>query len=575
MRQLLVGPGMRRLCGAATLLVLGACADRPGSLTSPAADVSADVRPANTPGTCVTPQQLEARVTAAFGPGSPDGNSVIGRVRNMVRAVQRGNIAQARGFAYNIVDFVAQKHRQNPLPGGDAAVENLLIGVTCYVGLGDPGANPGNSILIMPNDAPQVLLGGDAQSGIAFPADPVSEPTLVTIVALTPPGPNDPPILLTKLDQYPGYVNITKTSQNNLPLKRTVVVEICPTVVLPPGVAARAQLGHQRLPGTAGFEVKPRGDFNFLTCTPPVAALSPLQRAAESILLPRVLGASMFGGGISGNVNEFSPFGIVDVQLFFGGGISGNVNEFRVEGGRAAGVNLSLGLQATPCDDGIITGTVGQPLPVECRPQVRVRTRAGTNFANVPVTWTLLPGDFGTIAPFTQAGCGDFANTFTIGTGPAGFSRACWTLGQTIGEQRLRAQVQLGGDANSPEIVFEPSQLTFTANAVAQVATQLLYDQQPAPGAQVPRGSTIPVRLRITDASGATVTAFTGPVTLTAELTSAALPSTITANAVAGVVEFQYPLPATYTGPARFRATATLNGTATTALGNVFSVVMP
>jgi hypothetical protein len=575
MRSLFARPDVRRLAGAASLLVLAACADRRGDLVSPAADVAADVRPTNTPGTCVTPQQLEGRVAAAFGAGSPDGNSVIGRVRNMVRAVQRGNLTQARGFAYNIVDFVATKHRQRPLPGGDAAVENLLIGVTCFVGLGDPGAEPDNSILIMPQDEPQVLLGRNAQSGVAFPADPVSEPTLVTITTLTPPGPNGPPILLTKLDQYPGYVNITKTSQNSLPLKRTVVVEICPTVTLPEGVAERARLGHQRQPGAAGFEVKPAGDFNFLTCTEVGDARSPLRRALEATFLPRRLEAAMIGGGISGNVNEFSPFGIVDAQLFFDGGISGNVNEFRVEGTRAAGVNLSLGVQTAPCANGIITGPVGQPLPLECRPQIRVRTLRGTPFANVPVTWTLLPGAFGTVAPFTQAGCGSFGGGFTIGTGAVGYSRACWTLGSTVGAQQLRAEVQLGGDANSSEIVFEPATRIFTANAVAPVATQLIFQQQPAEGANVPAGSTIPVQVRVADATGTTVTGFTGPVVLDLRLGATSLPEPVTVNAVGGVATFAFVLPQTVLGEGSFRARATLGETQVSVLGNGFRIVRP
>lgn len=581
MRHLPIRSRLRRSCTAATLLLLGACADRPGALTSPSADVSADVRPATAPGTCVTPQQLEGRVTAAFGAGSPDGNSVIGRVRNMVRAVQRGNLTQARGFAYNIVDFTARKHRERPLPGGDAAVESLLIGVYCFVGLGEPGAEPGNSILIMPQDEEQELETPDGQAGIRFPANPVSEPTLVTITTLTPPGPNAPPILLTKLDQYPGFVNITKTSQNNLPLTQPVIVEICPTVPLPPGVRDRAQLGHQRQPGASGFEIKPKppeGTPPVLNCTNVGDARSTLRKALEAVFLPRVLEAAMLGGGISGNVNEFSPFGIIDPVLFVGGGISGNVNEFRIEGGRTAGINLSLGRQTTPCANGEITGITGQPLPLECRPAVRVRTAQGTNFANVPVTWTRLADDFGTIAPFTQLAapqCGTFGASFTGTTGPAGFSRACWTLGPTVGAQRIRAEVQLGGDANSSQIVFEPATLTFTANAVAQVPTQLVFTQQPAENAQVVRGSTVAVQVRIADADGATVPGFTGPVALTVELSEARVPPVLTVNAVAGVASFQYQLPATSVGAARFRATATLGTTPVTVRGNAFAIVVP
>lgn len=574
MRHFLSGLGLRPLLGVGALVVLAACADTPPDLTSP--DVAANVRPTNTPGTCVTPQALEGRVNAAFGAGSPDANAVIGRVRTMVRAVQRNNLPQAQGLANNIVDFVARKNDQSPLPGGQAAVENLVIGVYCFVGLGDPGANPDNSILIMPDDQPQVLLGTGGQSGIRFDANPVAEPTLVTITTLTPPAPNAPPILLTKLDQYPGYVNIVKTSPNNLPLAKPVIVEICPTVAIPAEVLQRARLGHQRAPGAAGFEVKPSGGNGILTCANVADARSSFRRALDGVLeatlFPKVANAALFGGGITGNVNEFSPFGIVDPVLSFGGGITGNVNEFRLEGGRTAGVNLSMGQQAGPCANGQIVGTAGQPLPQECRPQIRITTRNGTPFANVPVTWTTLPGDNGTIAPFTAAGCGTFGSPFTVGTGAAGYARACWTLGQTVGPQQLRATVQLGGEANSPEIVFEPATLLFTATAQAPVPTQLVFQQQPPAGGQVPRASTVTAQVRVADAGGNTVADFTGPVSVSLSAGTGATLVTVTQNAVAGVATLTVPIPGSLGGPARLTATATLPGGVVTITGNEFTV---
>src|SRR5690606_21140084 len=110
----------------------------------------------------------------------------------------------------------------------------------------------------------QVVYAIDGQSAIAFQANPVFEPTLIEFVQLpdTFSAPGGGP-LDTKLDQYPGFITITKSSATNAPLAKPAVVGICAAGVIPQDVRDRLRLGHGK---AAGFEIAAEGDASFLDC---------------------------------------------------------------------------------------------------------------------------------------------------------------------------------------------------------------------------------------------------------------------------------------------------------------------
>ena len=87
------------------------------------------------PGTCTTLSNLTSLVNTVFGAGSPDANSVLGKLANLQKQLDKGDYAGAQDQAKNIVAFIQQKAAQGGLPGTSAQIQTLIAGVLCYAGI--------------------------------------------------------------------------------------------------------------------------------------------------------------------------------------------------------------------------------------------------------------------------------------------------------------------------------------------------------------------------------------------------------------------------------------------------------
>ena len=466
----------------ALLAVLTACTDRPAP-TAPLSVFRSDAN-AHT-GTCTTINDLTALVNQVFGAGSPSASSALGKLSNIDKKLRRGDIVGAQDAARNLIRFIQEKAASLP---GEQYVPRLIAALECYVGITD------DTFLVFPADLPQVLISDNGTAGIQLPAQPVSEPTLITIAILpdTTTG-----LLDTKLDKYPGFIRITQVSGVVNSLVTPVVVGVCPAASVPASVLSRLRLGHQAI---GGFDVTPDADASFLDCAAAVANASTTKlpgwaRSLAGLVLPKVLYAQeFFGGGVGGTVTEFSPFGPVDPELSFGGGVGGTVTEFirvpaptplspttstgakprepakkRSVGGQT--VMVAAGPLASLSHADCLQGVVGTALPAECRPRVTITTANGTILSNVPVSFSIVLGGGATAIdnPTTRT-CGTIGISASTTTNVNGKAGACWTLGAEAGINTLVATASAGGDA--PEgVYFTPTVKTFTVTALRATAS--------------------------------------------------------------------------------------------------------
>jgi hypothetical protein len=456
--------------------ILASCTDNGPTGNSPAgigrpATPSASV----IPGECTTYSNLITLVNTVFGTGSPDANSVLGKLDNLDKQLKKGNIDGAQDQARNIVSFIQQKAVQGGLPGTPTQVQMLITAVLCYAGLSP------DAFLVYPSDSPQVLLNSAGNAGVSLQGNTVTEPTLITITLLSP----DSSPLDTKLDTYPGYVLLTQSSA----LTKPAVVGVCPASGIPADVLARLRLGHQ---ASTGFQITPAADASFLDCSTSVAQsrMPGWLAALVSFVTPKPLYAKLAGGGIGGLATEFSPFGPVDTELSFSGGIGGTATEFQLSplgdslavpsapsaskntqqfslmpgaGGRVSTVVAGTCVQAD--------GQVGAAVEVECRPGVTLTTAQGTVMQNVPVGWAIALGG-GTAAPETPVtrDCGVFGATAATTTNVNGKAGVCWNLGPVPGTNTVVATPTAGGDA-PVGVTFSPANITFTATALTITPT--------------------------------------------------------------------------------------------------------
>ncbi|MCE9600897.1 MAG: hypothetical protein K8S21_01620 [Gemmatimonadetes bacterium] len=517
---------LRLAASLGLVLLAAACSDIPTA--APEAQLQqVDVSSSIVAGTCTNLVQLNALAAQIFTrESSPNINSVLGKLKELDKLVKKGKIREAKRQAAEIVAFTLKKskkkgrgrdrdrdrdrdrERENEggLGGTPAQLKAFTNAVLCFAGIDIEVVLPANSFLVMPADTQQVLTDTTGNIGVQFPADPVAEPTLITFAVVpdtfTQPGGGP---LDTKLDQYPGFIVITKTSESNAPLSKPVVVGVCATGAIPQIVRDRLRLGHG---ASTGFEVTPSASADFIQCPNLVADAgpAPLWQRLASALLPQQLHAfqnESFGGGVGGTVTEFSPFAPVDPQLEFGGGVGGTVTEFirvpapGVPTPRKKGTPLNRpSIVADPC----AAATVGSTVTPACEPFIVVRTRMGTLLENVPVTWSVTGGN-GSVAGRSGT-CGSFgANAISL-TGVNGRAGACWTLGTTAGLNTIRATPGAGGDAPDG-VVFVPASRDFSMTGTADVPANLeivqgdpQFDQTPFVAVAIP-----PV-VRLTDRFG-------------------------------------------------------------------------
>ena len=492
----------------AAVLFAASCADArhtvlPTDPNTTAGLPSADLQGGG--GACLSFHALEELAEEVFGERNPNYRAVDAKIDQVQKALSRRDSARAKAAALNAVDFILKKLNKRS-PGqlsGDAKA--LVNGILCVAGIVSP--NGGTSFLVMPSDQPQVLVNDNGQAGVQLPANPVSEPTLVTITPILTTFPLGGGPLITKLDQYPGFYEFVKQSATNAPLTQPVIVAVCPSITVPDSIRQRLRLGHQ---ASFGFEVTPPAPANFLNCPPSIASGNTglgLLTVLARLVSPKELHAAgmRFGaGGVGGSASEFSPFAPVDPVLSFGGGVGGSASEFLLtptlppaaagapattkstKSGGAVQLapsapvrNLQVGplLPGAPFMNALAAAVdctisaVNTALVQACRPLVTLTTLRGTPFNNVPITWVVASGG-GTIAPenYTTLDCGAFgANASTI-TGTFGKSGVCWTTGPAAGANTVVASPSLGGDAIAG-VSFYPASQTFTVTNVLTTPT--------------------------------------------------------------------------------------------------------
>ncbi|HVH39697.1 MAG TPA: Ig-like domain-containing protein [Gemmatimonadaceae bacterium] len=493
-----------KIVALAAVAIAVACSDIPSGPESGLTEIrGADG--AIVAGTCTTLGDLNDKARAVFNTGSPNVSSVLGKLKSLDQDVQKGRLAAAAERAHEIVGFTLKHVQSGNLSASEADIAAFVNAVYCYAGIDIDINQPSNSHLILPSDAAQVILSVDSKAGIAFEANPVAEPTMIEFQQLpdtfsTPgAGPLD-----TKLDQYAGFLTITKSSETNAALTKPAVVGICADGVIPQEVRDRLRLGHGK---STGFELAAPADAGFLECenlTDPVPVIGTLGKLAR-LFMPKELharsAAYFIGGGIGGTVTEFSPFAPVDPELRSGGGIGGTVTEF-IRSPMAGSLRSADMLMPFETICTTITATTGTSVDPNCRPFARFTTRLGTVLTGVPVTWQVTEGG-GLVSGLSAEECGAFASMVMHPTDMFGRSSICWKLGAE-GLNRVTATPAAGGDAPAG-VTFVPASVSFDAQATPVVVGPPTHIEIVEGAGQTgPAGHPTPVapKVRVTDSAG-------------------------------------------------------------------------
>lgn len=503
-------------------LIATACADSLSTRPNNGAVLST----ASSASCTATLSSLLAQADTVFGPGAPNVNSVVGKLNNLDHHLNNNNPTEAKAKAFDIVAFVLQKERESDLAGTTEQIARFVNAIYCYAGLDITISDPANSWLIYPSDSAQTVVGLDSSAGVSFPALPVSEPSMLTIEPFTGQ-------LNTLLDQFPGFISIRLQNAGNTGLTATATVSVCATDVPETISLSDLRLGHGIQ--DTGFVITPLPDSAdptpaALSCESAPLALNVAQRvmrAVRSAFAPRSAVASSailrrFGGGVSGTVNEFSPFAPVDAQLSFGGGVSGTVNEF---------IRTPMSLEGdVSTEQSCSSVSVGSDVPNECLPVVSIKTRTrGTPFAEVPVQWSVGELSGGTIAARSgdsyYISCGNFARSASTLTTAKGNAGVCWKV---AGEGRydVSARASIGGDI--PEgVTLNTDVVNFSLN-VTPVTLSIVAGngQSGAPGTTLP----VPPTVRVLDVNGQPAVGVRVDFTALANADASVTPASVLTN---------------------------------------------
>lgn len=474
---------MLRRCltpAVAIALVLAACSPETAPTTAPA-DAPIGIQgapvvvPANPYCTLKTIAAIEAEINALFAtPGWPNASSAKAKLKNVTKALTKGDLPGAIKHARDLVGFIKLKFGQlSPTQQAavEAQVDQLIADVLCQVGLSgevfDLNPTTGPVAFAVPGEEEQ-------NAGVFFPAGSYVPPGAVVTLTVIPPTENP---LITPLDKYPTYLDVATFPEFTLP--PGVVVGVCLPSTTPPGAAARARLGHQlgtvfellalqEIPPALALALNCSGEF----AQEPTSAVGKVLARLADLFLPRKVQASMYAlGGVGGSPEEFSPFGAVDPGLTArgAGGVGGSPEEFAPppQFGPMAGPAAT-----PPVPLGTISGTVGST--TSGVPVVEVLTMGlGTPIPGVTVTFSVQPADsipgFGE-APGNAALCGE-SSTVEVVTGVDGRAALpCLNFGTIPGYSNVKAE-------------FDPSSLNFPGADLVFVGKQ--GDTAPTPGYSV------------------------------------------------------------------------------------------
>lgn len=480
---------MRRAVPAAVIVcagILSACSDlgRDGTPTEPRNPRSPVIQASDAPGECTTLEALLQQAADLFGPGSPDYNSVRGKLENLDHQIQIRNFEQAKKRALDIVSFTKAKWEEGGLPGTKQQLDAFIFGVMCYGGFDLGEFGEGTSVVIVTASGTNEQEGytNDQQAGFVAPPGTFNADDGTPVVLAISPFTG---FLNTKLDSYDGKFNFYASTG----LTGEIVIGVCLTEALPPGVALnQLVLGHNI---AEGFEVLPKVEHPpGLACPPtPSGFLDRLPRwlaAFARMALPAPLQAAVVAtGGVGGSSGKLSPFGPVDPVLSATGGVGGS-----------SGKLSPPVFSRAPAPDGMKASEdcsfpMGAQVSQECQPQITLTTRQGTPL-QAPVKFEVATGG-GTLAQATNSACsGTPAGMVTFNSDVAtGLARACWTLGNLLGQQKVWVTPLAGGDIpqddqieflvqdqNGNQLTVEPGQvaLTYFATAVPEGATTFMCE---------------------------------------------------------------------------------------------------
>lgn len=452
------------------LLALAACIDNQSNSGLPSEPSVGGPQAIPAPGTCTSLATLNSLANTVFASGNPNANSVKGKLSNMDKDIKKGKLADAQQKAIDIVAFILKKKGSfEP----QATLLDFINKVLCYAalpaGLSDLG---GISVVTASETETTETYRDDQQAGLVVPPGAFDAPPGTQILITMSPALGG--LINTLLDQYPGVFNI----QASAALDGTVIVGVCLTVDVAADIFARLRLGHDLDLGD--FEITPDADPPpGLNCDPTPGSAPPslgflgnVPRFLASVgdfFLPQPLTASVLtGGGVGGSAGKLSPFGPVDPQLSATGGTGGTA-------GKLTPPALVLGPGGPrPHDVLDCSFPVGTPVSEACRPQVTIMTaqykawldggqegpQQGNLIPNVPVEFEVGSGG-GLVGP--EGACTPSSGLVTINTNASGFARACWTLGNSVGEQKVWVTPKPLEEI--PDVYFDPATVTFFATA--------------------------------------------------------------------------------------------------------------
>jgi hypothetical protein len=567
---------MHLAAAACTTMVLASCSNPAANdrLTNPPPNGAL----ASVLSCTADPAEIEALIMEVFA-NAPDESSALGKWNNIRHQLETlGNLPVAKEKVFDLVDFIILKRGQGAITADDALVADLVNQLFCYVGLEAGVTDPDQLWIVHVGDPIVTFVTPDGKSGIQFPANAVTENTLVTATRL------DAAALVTELDEYPFVYDWSLAPSQTLLAGASATIGVCPDLSSLSDVPStelqdvldRLVLGHQV--SSTEFEVlerKPIPAAMVLSCgdTEDIPSGSRLARVFQRIsdlVLPRDLMAAAFGrvGGVGGSTSEFSAFGPVDPTLRVGG-VGGSTSEF-----------LRMGPGASLMVETPVAGTVGRQQTTGALPSVSVTTRRGTPIPGVGVA-------FGTDAPATRTPVGNASVCGGANATDAQGSAAvtCIDFGTTVdlpvAFTRLSAnltvpeRLNMVDGAGAPIISFEPPVQRWLIESHG--ATVLAVTSPPA-GRTVAAGNpysadaTIGVTVEVRSDLGEVVPIATPTIGLTLNKNSFGAGSVTSAAAVAGVASMNVKVQTAAQGYA-INASATLAGNPATASSPVFDVV--
>lgn len=328
------------LGGCAAVLVsavlINACSSDSRNSTEP---LPAPVSESIVPTSCPTVTQTAQMIVALYPKGS-DRVTAAAAYATILLYINTGHQADARTLVFRLLDFTLQRFNAGKLIGGFslATRQQLLafeVGLYCTVGLpstglvipGDP-SDPGTvNKVVFPSTAPQNIVTPNGNAGVQIPPNSFSGPAVVVTISPLTGSP-----LNTTLDQYGPFSDVKVTPEASL--TANVSVGICPSAAVVPATVFLAHNVTQTVNNVAapGIEVLPPGAFISGLCGITTGSISGrkvfdlaangdlhsatrlIGSALADMLLPT--NANATGGGITGTVKKFSPFGGVDTKVY-------------------------------------------------------------------------------------------------------------------------------------------------------------------------------------------------------------------------------------------------------------------